>query len=239
MKTKTFNKTDTVWTVLIGVLALLLCAALVVGVTGKTKAEYIPAPPTASDDFSGTMLSNYDNLILNFSMNQITFDFIDVDLLEYDYVVLDVCNSNFECADSGYIGFGPAINGLDLSTDSHCSPDENGNLKPGVNGLFNEFAGTFTYIFDMTGLADGVAKLHLYHDGVYYSSFEMNDFTSTKLESFRISYQDYLEYCQLMTVSGLYLYGFENARDCTIGDFLSDHTLKLTDCKDSMLYTGE
>ena len=238
MKTKTFNKTGTVWTVLISALALLLCAALIVGVTGKTKAAYIPAPPTASDDFSGTMLSNYDNLILSFSMNQITFDFIDVDLLEYDYVVLDVCNSNFECDDSGYIRFGPSINGVNLSTESYVSPDENGSLKPGVNGLFNEFAGTFTYIFDMTGIADGV-KLHLYHDGVYYSSFEMNDFTSTKLESFQISYQEYLEYCQFMTVSGLYLYGFEDASDCTIGDYIADQTLNLTDCKDSMLYTGE
>ena len=67
MKTKTFNKTDTVWTVLIGVLALLLCAALVVGVAGKTKAEYIPAPSTASPDFSGEMLSSYDNLTLESS----------------------------------------------------------------------------------------------------------------------------------------------------------------------------
>ena len=78
MKTKTFNKTDTVWTVLIGVLALLLCAALVVGVAGKTKAEYIPAPETAASDFSGEMLSSYDSLRIRLIDDKIESNLVSI-----------------------------------------------------------------------------------------------------------------------------------------------------------------
>lgn len=237
MKTKTFNKTDTVWTVLIVVLALLLTAALVVGVAGKTKAEYIPAPDSAADDFSGTMLANYDNLNLYFYSDEIIFDFNDVDLLDYDYVVLDVCNVNFAPTDIYTLEFGPDIDGFDLKThalgqiiDSMCIPN--------VTGLFTKCTGTFTYIFDMSDASAGV-KLHLYHDGDYQTTLSVNEFSSSLLLSFTLGYDDGHEHYANSSVGGMYLYGFENAKNCTIGDYIADQTLKLTDCKDSMLYTGE
>ena len=59
------------------------------------------------------------------------------------------------------------------------------------------------------------------------------------LTGFKIAYASMSEQYDIYKIGGMYLYGFENADDCTIGDYISDSTLKLTDCKDSMLYTGE
>lgn len=237
MKQKTFKKTDTIWTVVISALALLLVAALLVGVTGKTKAEYIPAPDSAADDFSGTMLANYDNLNLYFYSDEIIFDFNDVNLLDYNYVVLDVCNVNFTPTDSYTLEFGPDIDGFDLKTEA-CGEIIGNECVPNVTGLFTKCTGTFTYIFDMTDVSTGV-KLHLYHDGNYHTTLAVNEFSSSMLLSFTLGYDDGHEHYANSSVGGMYLYGFENARDCTIGDYIADHTLKLTDCKDSMLYKCE
>ena len=239
MKTKTFNKTGTVWTVLISALALLLCAALIVGVTGKTKAEYIPAPDSASDDFSGTMLSDYDNVLLYFSSDKVLFDFEDVNLTDYDYVVLDVCDSEFLVNDSYGMSFGPKVDGFDLSTYIDVAPDSTGSLTKSISGLFNRDTGTFTYVFDMRDIENDIVNLHLYFEGAYVSTSTLTEFSSSVLSAFAIEYENSHEAYGSCKVGALYLYGFENAKNCTIGDYIADPTLKLTDCKDSMLYTGE
>lgn len=249
MKTKTFNKTGTVWTVLISALALLLCAALIVGVTGKTKAEYIPAPSTASDDFSGTMLSDYDNLKLFLNKNYISFNFGGVELSRYDIVVLDVVNATLQPCDLYEISFG-----LQFDNDGTKTYFEN---TVGLDSSsYNQYSGPFfddsignktiTYVLDLRHIENGVVSWTTYVDGIYHKNGNVYSVDKdTVLESFNIVYADEsiqnpsAESYDQYIIGALYLYGFEDASDCSIGAYIADPTLKLTDCKDSMLYTGE
>ena len=232
MKQKTFKKTDTVWTVVISALALLLVAALFVGVFGKTKAEYIPAPSTASGDFSGEMLSNYDNLSIELYNDRIALDFENVDLTDYKYVVIDV-DGDFHESDCYSVTFGPIVGNLNLNTTSSSDLTTYENT---VTGLFDFNVGVFTYIFDLTD--ESYARLYLYYNGVYQDSLGVSEFDTTILESFLITYGEMHEMYGTITIESFYLYGFEDKPQYLV-QHLENHELNLSTCKDSMLYKGE
>lgn len=232
MKQKTFKKTGTVWTVVIAALALLLVAALLVGVGSKTRTVYVPAPPTASSDFSGLMLSNYNNLSIKFSDNRIALDFENVDLSDYKYVVIDI-DGNFNESDCYSVTFGPIIGNLNLNTTTSTNVT---NFDNTVSGLFDFNSGVFTYIFDLT--FEGCERLYLYYNGVFQDSLSVSEFDTTILESFLITYDEMHETYGTTTIESFYLYGFED-RPQYLVQHLENHELNLSTCKDSMLYTGE
>ena len=231
MKTKTFNKTGTVWTVVIAALALLLVAALLVGVTGKTKAVYIPVPETAASDFSGEMLSSYDNLRIRLIDDEIEFDFSDVTLSDYKIVVLDVCDSSFGPVDLNKTSFGPVIDGLDLYTEDTV---DYATHEHTITGAFAKSNGTFTYIFDMR---ESDLKIYLYLDGKYHKMFTSADHNKI-ITSFVLNLYGTEEMYGNQSVGSMYLYGFKNAPQY-LEEHLANTGLDLTDCKDSMLYKGE
>lgn len=231
MKQKTFKKTDTIWTVVISALALLLVAALLVGVTGKTKAEYIPAPETAASDFSGEMLSSYDNLRIRLIDHKIEFDFADVTLSDYKIVVLDVCASSFGPGDLNATTFGPVIDGLDLYTEHHV---DSSTYESTITGAFAKSNGTFTYIFDMR---ESDLKIYLYLDGKYHEMLTSADHNKI-ITSFVLDLGGTENTYGNQSVGSMYLYGFKNTPQ-HLEEYLANTKLDLTDCKDSMLYKGE
>ena len=93
MRQKNKNRENALWMVLSAVLAMLLIVSILVGVTAKTKKVYIPAPPDAADDFSGVMLSDYDNLSIHLMDDYISFDFGKITLLDYDFIAIDLLNA--------------------------------------------------------------------------------------------------------------------------------------------------
>lgn len=244
MKTKQkTNKSNTGVYVLLSVLALLLVAALLVGVGGKTKTVYVPAPPTASSDFSGTMLSDYDTLSVNLSSDYVNFNFGEVKLSSYDYIVLDIMDASLEPNDTHSISFGLVFRENDTETFfKNTASVDSTNYSESSGPHFDNFIEDdgISYILDLRDLENGNIRWITYLNGLFHNS---GDFTSIGqdafLTDFKITFNPMSEYADSYEIGGMYLYGFENAEDCTIGDYISDSTLKLTDCKDSMLYTGE
>ena len=250
MKTKTFKNTDTIWTVVVAALALLLIVALFVGVFGKTKAEYIPAPSTASPDFSGEMLSSYDNLTLELSKNYFSFNFGDICLSDYDFIVRDVIDACIKPNDLYYdISFGLEFdtNGEKLFFENISSVNSN-DYSEDSGPFFDDFIRdqSITYVLDLRDIQDGNVFWATYVDGVFHNSGSVSSVSKdTTLQKFKIVYASEntqnpsSEAYDSYSIGGIYLYGFEEASDCTIGDYIEDQTLNLSTCKDSMLYTGE
>ena len=232
MKANFRTKKSSVWIFLSGFLAILLVVAILVGAMSKSKATYIPAPEHASTDFSGEMLSNYDNLSIELSNDRIALDFENVDLLDYKYVVIDV-DGVFQEADTYSVTFGPVIGNLNLNTTSSTDLT---TFKRTISGLFDFNSGVFTYIFDLTN--ESYARLYLYYNGVYQDSLGVSEFDTTILESFLITYGETHELYGSITIESFYLYGFED-RPQYLVQHLENHELNLSTCKDSMLYKGE
>ena len=251
MKTKNnTNKKGAVFLVLPVILAVLLIIALLVGVTGRTKTVYIPAPGNASDDFSGTMLADYDNLKLIVYQSTLEFDFNDVLLSDFDFIVMDLTSANLQPNDSYTIGLSLNFNNESLCLTNNfighgsgegyayysepyfiVGSDEVGSVIPVAN---------YTYLLDLRDLKNGKIVVNCYVDGVFSTTNTFTDVPSDiKMTSLTHVFNKVDQNCDSASYGGIYLYGFENADDCTIGDYISDTTLKLTDCKDSMLYTGE
>ena len=236
--------------VLIAVLAIMLIISLIIGANAKTKTVYIPAPEFASDDFSGVILSDYDNLNLNFQYNYTSFEFAGFDVYQYDYVVLDVCNASFAASDLATVKFGPMIDGSSLrepvmsyNSISYDSSTKVTSYDGGGAFDFDKPADyknhTFTYIFDLTSIQDNTLNIHLFLDGIYYNTLIDNEISSNiEITEFMISYGPILKSTDKYIVNGLYLYGFEDSDKCTIGDYFTEGA-DLSTCKDSMLYKGE
>lgn len=195
--------------------------------------EKINVPENASSDFNGTMLSSYDNIRFEFYEDGYQFDFKDVDLLNYEYVVLDVCDANFSSYDTYTVEFFPYIEGLNLKTISRLDPTD---FSESVGGLFDKDSGTFTYIFDLTSIKEGIAKLHLYYNGIFYKTVSVDNFTSTILSSFDVEYGDLHENYGTNYVGNIYLYGFNEGDADYLKYHLANHNFNLSTCKDSLLY---
>ena len=218
------------------ILAIVLTLSFLASAFTKPKImipQKIEAPENASSDFSGTMLSNYDNLELLFYQDKIVYNFEDVNLINYDYVIIDV-KADLTLNDSYTIRFGPVLGSLDLDTII-SSGDSYGTINV-VNGLFNQYNGIFTYIFDMTSVNEGVARLHLYYNGIYYNTVSVSEVDSTILEAFKIKYDSFLESCGNNSIDFFYLYGFSDGSAEYLKQHLSNHNFNLSTCKDSLLY---
>lgn len=244
MKQKTFKKTDTIWTVVIAAPALLLVVALLVGVFGRTKAEYISAPSTACDDFGGVMLSDYDNLSIAVSERNVTFNFGNIKLKTYDFVVLDVMNAKIFPGDTHTVSFGPVFDfeGSEsfFENISQNDPVDYSNISgPFVDHqLHND---TLTYVLDLRNIEAGDVTWYTFVNGEFHKSDTVSSVNvNTTFKSFKIDFQhEMTSWTDTYEIGALYLYGFENAKNCTIGDYIEDQTLNLSTCKDSMLYQGE
>lgn len=230
MKTKVKFKNSKVGVyILLSVLSLLLIAAIFVGAGGKTKTVYIPVPGNASSDFSGVMLSDYDSLRLYMCNNSVILDFDDVELEDYDFVVLDIVNASLLPFDMNSTSFGPTIEGVNLNTYGSFNYD---TYNVDYSGVYPDMEGTFTYVFDMRGES---IKVYTYQDGVF-NKVITSDISKGILKDFTFIAE--INY-GLQSIHSVYLYAYEDAGDCTLGNYISDSSLNLTTCKDSMLYKGD
>ena len=189
------------------------------------------------------MLSDYDNLTLNFYDNKIEFDFSDVSIDDYDFIVLDICDARLLPSDSGSVlKYGPSFDNTGVTNGI-----QNQLSMSAASITYGEFFGEydmhnssdFTYLIDARSLASGVVEVLTYLDGVYCHKTVFEDITDITLKNFVINYHSIDKTYGNFSINAMYLYGFKNAEDCSLGAYISDTTLKLSDCKDSLLYTGE
>ena len=234
--------------IICSVLAAVLCFGLLLNIlTPKVK---LPDKVVYRNmDIADNVLVSYDNIELNFKSNRVAFDFEDIPLDSYDFLVLDVNISNkandfytqsidlllsnvdadLICSfNLGYLGDSTEVGIVDCP------------LFPSLVGvLHNEFKDyIFTYVIDCRETSNNKITLMTYLNGSFQvkKEFGIIENCSSELMSFEFNYNSSAELQDISSFKDFFIYAFNG--DTAFIDAISDTSINLKDCPDSMLYEG-
>ena len=246
--------------IIISALAIILVASFMLNILSAPSVvinKKIKPPVSASSDFSGVMLSTYDNVRLKYYEDKVVFDFDDVKVkdsngVNYDFVVLDFIDLEFGFPDSISSSFTPVFNkdfafSTQYNSDYQMDYDTGETVYPSyLGGMFQTetvistdgaFKATYTYLFDFRQLNEGKFALHTYLNGNFnFSKTVSVDNLSLVFENFVFDYGTPVENYGFINFGSIYLYGFETGSNSALSSIVSNKSLPLTSCEDSLLY---